>query len=96
MQIGFYKSSAKTERNRGYAVVYAYNEDWPEGTLKRRGLLGHRRYERDAHQCEINERAASKRAVSWKYQTLDALIADEILVGTDPATIAEIEKALRW
>ena len=83
MKIGFYKYKGKSKRNLQYpyVVVYNYDKDWPEATLKQRGLLGNRCFERNAYPQEIEVCNNSYRAVSYRYKTIDLLLEDEQRAG---------------
>ena len=94
MLIGIYKSHSKTERNKGFAVLYAFNTDWEEGALRQRCLLGNRRFVRDAFPDEIAEHERAYRAISYSYPDVDTLLADERRSGCDESTIEEIRTAL--
>ena len=94
MKIGIYKSHSKTERNKGFAVLYAFDKAWEEGALRQRCLLGNRRFVREAFPHEIAEQNSAHRAVSYTYSDIETLLADERRAGCDEETITEIRKAL--
>lgn len=83
MRIGYYICSRTKGRNARYPihVLYAYNADWPESVLAARGLCGNRVWSRAAFPHEVGVRTGSYRAVSYGYESLDALLADEDRAG---------------
>jgi hypothetical protein len=95
MKVGIYKSRARTERNKGFVVIYNFDKDWEEGVLKNRALLGNRVFVRDAfpHEEECVEK--NWRAVSYKYVDIEGLIADERRAGCDERTLTVIREACK-
>ncbi len=71
MLIGYYKCSARSDRNKRYPIHVLYNiSAWEEGVLRQRGLLGNRFAVREATPNEIEVVKGNKRAVSYRYETL--------------------------
>ncbi len=100
MKIGYYKCAARA-RTPGQAtlaqhdnhiypihVLYNYDKDWPESTLKQRCLLGNRFFSREALAHEIEVVKGNKRAVSYHYRNLAELVEDERRAGISEDTIA--------
>lgn len=94
MKIGIYKSHSKTPRNMGWVVCYAFDKDWEENVLRQRCLLGNRVFHREAFPHEVEEREHNWRAVSYKYDNIESLLADERRAGCDEETIEKIRTAL--
>jgi hypothetical protein len=95
--IGYYRSERTKGKNAQwkYHVLYNFNQDWEENVLARRGLCGNRKFFRNAHPNEIETIKASKRAVGYRYKTLEQLRKDEQRQGTPPDIIDQICEALK-
>lgn len=99
MKIGYYKCTAKARKpgqatlaqhdNHIYLihVLYNYDKDWPESTLKQRCLLGNRFFSRSALPHEVAVVRGNKRAVSYRYRNIAGLIEDERRAGVSEETI---------
>ena len=72
MKIGFYFCDKKTGRNSIYKIhmLFNYDKDWEEMSLRNRGLLGNRFFVRDATREEIREYEAQYRAYELKYKSI--------------------------
>ena len=94
MRIGYYKCQAKAERNKEFRIHVLYDDTkaWESRTIGRRSLTFV--LSREAHPHEVDAARAQKRAVSFKYRTLDGLIDDEMAAGTDSIFISKIKKSL--
>ena len=84
-RVGYYACSVRKGRNAEFPihVLYAFDRDWEEGSLRQRGLLGNRRAWRWPTDDEVSDLAERKRAHSLAYRDVESLIADERSAGTD-------------
>lgn len=84
-RVGYYACSVKSGRNAAFPihVLFAFDRDWEEGSLRQRGLLGNRRAWRWPTPNEIKEVDGLKRAHSVAYRNVEDLITDERASGTD-------------
>lgn len=83
MIIGYYRCTAKSERNAAFPIHVLYDIlAWEESVLRQRCLLGNRVASRPAmpHEEEIVQH--SYRGVSYKYHDIDELIRDEERAGS--------------
>jgi len=88
MIIGYYKCTAKVERNALYRIHVLYDLlAWEESVLRQRCLLGNRVASRPATRHEEKVVQHSWRAVSYKYQGINELIQDEERAGSSPEFI---------
>jgi hypothetical protein len=96
MLIGYYKCYSLSERNKKYPIHVLYNINaWEESTLRQRGLLGNRFAVREATPNEIEVVKGNKRAVSYRYETLEGLVSDELCSGSSQKFIETLVTAFK-
>lgn len=93
--VGYYRCERKKGRNAEFPihVLMDFNLGWEEGALKSRGLLGHRRVEREMQPHEIEICDTHKRAQCYKYRSPAGLIEDERACGASEEFIKQLESA---
>lgn len=88
IQIGYYVCLSKKGRNAERPIIVLIDDvSWPINVKRMRGILGNRVFLRSARPDEIDAHEGSRRLMSYRYISVNDLVADEERVGTSPSNI---------